>query len=210
MSWGNGSGVPTSGSSLVLVGTDTAGQLHIRIFNTAGNRTDTDETKLPAAKAAEILTLKQQLPGLLLSHVLTGAEKAQVLQELTSILDQAFFNHGDPETPIFEVTAGMPTRFRVVMPSTTSANSAAQPPVFTIHGHGWQDEPYVKRSTEIGHNDMAQFIGSQEVTVTQKYDIVIDSAGGRFQVPGDYLYQAFNQEQRTGIWGLFRVRPATK
>ena len=55
---------------------------------------------------------------------------------------------------------------------------------------------------------MAQFIGSQEVTVTQKYDIVIDSAGGPFQVPGDYLYQAFNQEQKMGIWGLFRVTPA--
>ena len=67
-----------------------------------------------------------------------------------------------------------------------------------------------RTSTEIGHNDMAQFIGSQEVTVTQKYDIVIDSAGGPFQVPGDYLYQAFNQEQKMGIWGLFRVTPAIK
>jgi hypothetical protein len=117
---------------------------------------------------------------------------------------------GNPETPIFEAVAGTPVRFRVVMPSTTSANSAAQPPVFAIHGHGWQDEPYIDRSTKIGHNDMAQRIGSQEVTVTQKYDIVIDSAGGRFHVPGDYLYQAFNQEQRMGIWGLFRVTPATK
>jgi manganese oxidase len=117
---------------------------------------------------------------------------------------------GEPETPIFEAVAGTPVRFRVVMPSTTSANSAAQPPGFTIHGHGWQDEPYVKRSTEIGHNDMAQFIGSQEVTVTQKYDIVIDSAGGPFRVPGDYLYQAFNQEQKMGIWGLFRVTAPAK
>src|SRR5262249_14471775 len=112
---------------------------------------------------------------------------------------------GDPETPIFEVPAGTPVRFRVVMPSTTSANSAAQPLAFTIHGHGWQDEPYIRRSAEIGHNSMAQRIGSQEVTVTQKYDIVLDSAGGPFKVPGDYLYQAYNQEQKMGIWGLFRV-----
>jgi hypothetical protein len=116
---------------------------------------------------------------------------------------------GQPETPIFEAVAGTPVRFRVVMPSTTSANSAAQPPVFTIHGHGWQDEPYTRRSTEIGHNSMAQRVGSQEVTVTQKYDIVLDSAGGPFKVPGDYLYQAFNQEQKMGIWGLFRVVPAS-
>ena len=112
----------------------------------------------------------------------------------------------DPETPVFVAAPGMPIRFRVVMPSTTSANGAAQPVVFAIHGHGWQDEPYVDRSKSIGYNDMAQFVGSQEVTVTQKYDIVIDSAGGRFQVPGDYLYQAFNQEQKMGIWGLFRVK----
>jgi hypothetical protein len=112
----------------------------------------------------------------------------------------------DPETPVFVAAPGMPVRFRVVMPSTTSANGAAQPLVFVIHGHGWQDEPYVDWSKSIGHNDMAQFIGSQEVTVTQKYDIVIDSAGGPFQVPGDYLYQAYNQEQKIGIWGLFRVK----
>jgi hypothetical protein len=116
----------------------------------------------------------------------------------------------DPETPVFTAPAGTPTRFRVIMPSTTSANSAAQPLSFTIHGHGWQDEPYVENSTKIGHNDTAQFIGAQHVTVTQKYDIVIDGAGGPFKVPGDYLYQAFNQEQRMGIWGLFRVTKAIK
>jgi hypothetical protein len=117
---------------------------------------------------------------------------------------------GLPETPIFEAKAGTPVRFRVVMPSTTSANSAAQPLGFTIHGHGWQDEPYIEKSTKIGYNDMAQVIGAQDVTVTQKYDIVIDSAGGPFKVPGDYFYQAFNQEQRMGIWGLFRVTKAIK
>lgn len=117
---------------------------------------------------------------------------------------------GDPVTPIFTAVAGVPVRFRVVMPSTTSANSSAQPLVFAVHGHGWQDEPYVKRSTAIGHNSMAQFIGAQKVTVTQKYDIVLDSAGGPFRVPGDYLYQAYNQEQKIGIWGIFRVAPAKK
>ena len=111
----------------------------------------------------------------------------------------------DPVTPVFTAVAGTRTRFRVIMPSTSSASSAAQPLVFAIHGHGWQDEPYIKKSTEIGHNSMAQFIGAQEVTVTQKYDIVLDSAGGPFQVPGDYLYQAYNQEQKIGVWGLFRV-----
>ena len=88
---------------------------------------------------------------------------------------------------------------------STSANSVAQPLVFAIHGHGWQYEPYVKKSTRIGNNKMSEFTGSQKVTVTQKYDIVIDSAGGPFRVHGDYMYQGYNQEQKIGVWGIFRV-----
>jgi tetratricopeptide (TPR) repeat protein len=89
MSWGDGSGVPTSGNNLVIVGTDAAGLLHIRVFNAGGNRvTDKDETQLPGTQAGAISALKQKLPGLLPPHVLTDAEKAQVLQEVTSILGQ--------------------------------------------------------------------------------------------------------------------------
>jgi hypothetical protein len=402
VSWGDGSKVPGSGENLVIVGIDNNNVLHIRIFDGGGTRkTNADETQLPGTQAMAIKTLKQQLPGLLPPHVLSSAEHAQLIAEVTSILGQtppkpnigqvcvkisqqaglhpqlvafdvtkanginvglnpdstvgpggsidyywyageivqkdgktittpvefgasnlvgadlmlqtqfglvgalivepqgstwtddtgshafstvtkrdgeafrecvlvmqnmvsdlspgretaasqtggrdagfgavnyrtenfasrniatagqvkpdqgfakAFSNDLwkaplDPETPVFVAAAGTPTRFRVVMPSTTSANAAAQPVVFALHGHGWQDEPYIKNATEIGHNNMAQFIGSQEVTVTQKYDIVIDSAGGPFQVPGDYLFQAFNQEQKMGIWGLFRVTPPAK
>ena len=89
MSWGDGSGVPTSGNSLVLVGTDAAGLLRIRIFDAGGNRiTDTDERHLPGTQAGAISALKQQLPGFLPPYVLTGTEKAQVIQEVTSILGQ--------------------------------------------------------------------------------------------------------------------------
>jgi hypothetical protein len=89
MSWGDGNGVPTSGSNLVIVGTDNNNVLHVRAFDQGGNRvTDTDETKLPPAQAQAISALKQQLPGLLPPHVLTAAEKAQVLGEVTSIIGQ--------------------------------------------------------------------------------------------------------------------------
>jgi hypothetical protein len=89
MSWGDESGVPTSGNDLVIVGIDNDGLLHIRIFDAGGNRTtDTDETKLPGAQAGAISTLKRQLPGLSPPHVLTGAEKAQVLSKVTSIVGQ--------------------------------------------------------------------------------------------------------------------------
>ena len=89
MSWGDGSGVPTSGSNLVIVGIDNNGLLHIRIFDAGGNLvTDTDETKLPSTQAGAISTLKQQIPSLLPPHVLTGAEKAQVIGKVALIVGQ--------------------------------------------------------------------------------------------------------------------------
>jgi uncharacterized delta-60 repeat protein len=90
MSWGDGSGVPTSGNNLVVVGIDGNGLLHIRIYDAAGNRiTDTDETKLPASQAAAVATLKQQLPGLLPPHVLTDVEMVEVIGEATVIVGQS-------------------------------------------------------------------------------------------------------------------------
>ncbi len=89
MPWGDGSGVPASGSKLVIVGTDNNGLLHIRIFDETGNKfTDMDDTKLPANQAGAILTLKRRLPGLLPPHVLIDAEKAPLIREATSIVVQ--------------------------------------------------------------------------------------------------------------------------
>src|SRR4051794_30182813 len=86
MPWGDGREVPSEGSNLVVVGTDNTGLLHIRIFDVTGNRSlDTDETRLPG-HAADLLTLKQRLPGLLPPHVLTDTEKAEVIAEATSII----------------------------------------------------------------------------------------------------------------------------
>src|SRR5262249_32355852 len=63
MSWGEGTGIPTSGNKLVIVGTDNNNLLHYRIFHQGGNLvTDIDESKIahPTPQARAILTLKQQ------------------------------------------------------------------------------------------------------------------------------------------------------
>jgi hypothetical protein len=108
MSWGNGSGVPTSGSDHIIVGTDTKGLLHIRSFDAGGIRSDTFEMKDTSGalhlrsvdasgkvlsdvlesktQAGEISTLKQQLPRLLPPHVLSSDERSHVLVEVTSIV----------------------------------------------------------------------------------------------------------------------------
>src|SRR5262249_18682126 len=110
MSWGNGSGVPDSGSDRIIIGTDTNGLLHIRSFDSVGFCSETFEVKdtsgalhlqsVDAAgkvlsdvlesktQAGEISTLKQQLPGLLPPHVLSSDERSQVLVEVTSIVGQ--------------------------------------------------------------------------------------------------------------------------
>jgi hypothetical protein len=113
MSWGDGSGVPTSGTDLAIVGTDDNGLLHIRIFNGIGDSTDTFEvsdnsgalhlesidasgkilsdvleSELTPTQAGAISTLKQQLPGWLPPHLLTNPEKEQVISEVASIIDQ--------------------------------------------------------------------------------------------------------------------------
>ena len=85
ISWGDGSGVPTTGNSLVIVGLDNSNLLQIRIFDGAGNYTDISETQLPAAATA-IATLKQALPGLLAQNVLSQAQMAQLLDEVRSIV----------------------------------------------------------------------------------------------------------------------------
>src|SRR5262249_9192012 len=65
MSWGDGTGVPTSGNNLIIVGTDNNNLLHIRIFDHDGHRVaDTDETKLSPAPAQRDLGLEAATSGL--------------------------------------------------------------------------------------------------------------------------------------------------
>ena len=99
--------MPTSGSNLIVVGIDSNGLLHIRIFDADGNLvTDTDETKLPGTQAGAIATLKQQLPGLLPPHVLTDAEKAQVIAEARSIVGRTIVRR--PSATVLRIKAGTP------------------------------------------------------------------------------------------------------
>src|SRR5262249_43477969 len=90
MSWGDGSGVPTSGKRLAIVGLDDDGLLHFRVFDAVGIYRDTDETKLPGAQARAISTLKKRLPRLSAKKKLTIEEKAQVIREVPSIVGQTY------------------------------------------------------------------------------------------------------------------------
>ncbi len=43
------------------------------------------------------------------------------------------------------------------------------------------------------------------MAVYEAFNFVIDHAGGRFGVPGDYLYEGFQVASPSGMWGIFRV-----
>jgi hypothetical protein len=107
----------------------------------------------------------------------------------------------DPQTPVFAASKNMPVRFRMIHPAGISEQ------VFTLHGHVWQEEPYVNGSTEIGHNPLSQSEGSRDgFGPNVSFDAVIEKAGGSAGVTGDYLYRTFvGNLFSAGIWGLFRV-----
>jgi multidrug efflux pump subunit AcrA (membrane-fusion protein) len=89
MSWGDGSGVPTSGRNIVIIGIDNDGLLHIRIFDASEEKvTDTDETEQPETEAKAIAALKRQISGLKPPQMLTAAQKAELVSKATSIVGQ--------------------------------------------------------------------------------------------------------------------------
>jgi hypothetical protein len=120
-----------------------------------------------------------------------------------SFIDAA--TNPDPKTPVFVAAAGTPVRFRLLLPSTVTSNAIRPPPVFMVHGHPWQEEPYINDSTKLGFNPLSETQGAQQGGVGQKFDLLFPSAGGQNKVPGYYLYTTYQTANNAGTWGLFKV-----
>jgi hypothetical protein len=113
---------------------------------------------------------------------------------------------GDFRTPIYAAGAGSEVRFHVLNPGGVNDQ------VFELHGHVWQEEPYTKRSTIIGHNPLSQWQGMRMGHgPTDHFDVVLPSAGGTNKVQGDYLYRAhYDLGFQGGALGAFRVGAPNK
>jgi len=115
--------------------------------------------------------------------------------------------HGDPETPVFKAKLGVPRRLRIGMPSSHTRNH-----VFTWSGSQWHANPW-KLGTGgkiIGSNPRNRMMGAIDgLTAGGHYNVVpFHVAGGRFKVPGDYLYRdAPSNSFTSGVWGIERVEP---
>lgn len=107
---------------------------------------------------------------------------------------------GDPQTPVVACEAGVPLRLRWLF----SAGNGSEGQAIGIHGHSWQQEPFTEGSLRIGDNPKSEVLGQQRIVPYQPLNLVLDSAGGTFAVPGDYLFHHFNNN-RVGLWGILRV-----
>ena len=116
---------------------------------------------------------------------------------------------GDPETPLFSVSAGTRVRFRVYQPTGHARQHG-----FTLHGHNWFHEPFVADSTILWRPGVDPELDSMTIgtqgghTARRHWNIILRGAGGGFARPGDYMYRTQESYQLTnGLWGLFRVTP---
>ncbi len=109
----------------------------------------------------------------------------------------------DPQTPVFAAAAGEPVRIRMLHPAGLDEQ------VLTLHGHNWQEEPYVNgtQSSVIGFNKFSQSLGSRDsFGPNVSWDLVIDQAGGAARTQGDYLFRTFiGTDFLFGLWGILRV-----
>jgi hypothetical protein len=97
----------------------------------------------------------------------------------------------DPTTPIIEAHAGDPVRIHVL------GASSEQNGMFSVEQHEWPIEPFMSGADLIS---VVEFGGSEVM------DVFIPSAGGRFHLPGEYVWN--NQRlpySQSGQWGYFRV-----
>jgi len=109
----------------------------------------------------------------------------------------------DPKTPILYAAAGVPLRFRFVFAGGTNQFVSA----FNLHGHHWQAEPWISDSTVVGNNPQSENFGIEQTVANQVANFVVDRAGGKAMVTGDYLYEMFQANgAEVGMWGLLRVQ----
>ncbi|HEU4797128.1 MAG TPA: hypothetical protein VFT02_15955, partial [Pyrinomonadaceae bacterium] len=114
---------------------------------------------------------------------------------------------GDPVTPVFFAAAGSPVRVRMLHPGGHPRNDN-----YLLHGHIWEQEPYINASQVIGSNPLSNWVGSQGgVGPGTHFDFLPKGgAGGRFHIPGDFLYRTFTSFHFDGgVWGLVRVSNLT-
>jgi FtsP/CotA-like multicopper oxidase with cupredoxin domain len=99
--------------------------------------------------------------------------------------------HGDPQTPLLEAFLGDPIVIRALVAASNDVHT------FHVDGHWFRAEPWSVTSPPIN---------TVHLGISERYDLVIPSAGGPQQMPGDYLYRSGRSfKLKEGSWGILRV-----
>jgi hypothetical protein len=122
--------------------------------------------------------------------------------DVSAATSNTMTNNAYPETPHLVAQKGTPIRLRLL-----HAGGAGTGEIFELHGHNWQEEPYTDDSKKIGNNEKSQWFGYRDqLGALNSFDLPISSAGGRNEIPGDYLYRSMsNTTFKAGVWGMFSV-----
>jgi hypothetical protein len=140
----------------------------------------------------------------------TPMEETREIQNFHLVLSDTWIG-ARPETPIFTAPKGHPTRFRLVHPG-----GHTQAHVFDLHGHIWEELPYVgttvngQPSQSLGSNPASEWQGTRggHGPTNHHEAILKGGAGGKFTAVGDFLYRDYaGWLLDDGIWGLFQVTP---
>jgi hypothetical protein len=110
----------------------------------------------------------------------------------------------DPQTPVYTATRGQAVRMRILQAGGHPRNG-----VFALNGHVWDVQPFLNSSTQLGQNTFSLWSGTRfGIGPTDHHNLLLRfGAGGKFSVPGDYLFRDHAAVNfGGGIWGLLRVQ----
>ena len=145
----------------------------------------------------------------------------------------AVTGYGPPATPMFTATVGDAVRFRIVQPSGHPRQHT-----FTVYGHSWPEFPwnigephylnrkeenyYIKGSYKLvdkgrfkpdgqplnGAVPTGNIVGAVNGIGPMRHFNLLTTAGGKFNVPGQYMYRTIDSFNLSGgLWGIFDVQP---
>jgi manganese oxidase len=110
----------------------------------------------------------------------------------------------DPQTPVYTATRGQAVRFRVLQAGGHPRNG-----VFALNGHIWDVQPFLNNSTQLGQNAFSLWTGARfGIGPTDQHNFLLRfGAGGKFSIPGDYLFRDHGSIGFAGgQWGILRVQ----
>lgn len=140
--------------------------------------------------------------------------------------------YGPPATPMFTAIAGDAVRFRIVQPSGHPRQHT-----FTVYGHSWPESPWnIGEPVTVSSRDNYDIQGSYKLIDKAKFFPdgkplngaipegvitgavngigpmrhfnILTTAGGKFNVPGQYMYRTIDSFNLSGgLWGIFDVQP---